>query len=149
MQYCQSNCGVRLGAQGSQGFTLIELLVVLAAIALLLSIAAPRYVEHVDRAREAVLRSNLTALRDALDKYQSDKGRFPDKLQDLVDTHYLRSVPLDPFTERPDTWRLLPLGATPAAQAPADTQSGPVGQIADVRSTATGKARDGTPYAAW
>lgn len=120
-----------------RGFTLIELLVVLAAIALLLSIAAPRYLEHVDRAREAALRSNLAALRDAIDRFQADRGAYPAKLQDLVDARYLRVVPLDPFTERADTWTTLP----PA--------NGNAAQVADVRSTAPGSGRDGRPYAAW
>lgn len=144
-----SRCASRAARGRLRAFTLIEMLVVLAVIALLLSIAAPRYVEHVDRAREAALRSNLTALRDALDKFQSDKGRFPEKLQDLVDAHYLRAVPLDPFTERADTWRLLAPGTSPTAPALPDAQTAQVGQIADVRSTATGAAKDGTPYAAW
>ena len=42
-----------------RGFTLIELLVVLAVIALLLSLAAPRYFQHVDRTREAVDRKSV------------------------------------------------------------------------------------------
>lgn len=119
------------------GFTLVELLVVMAALALLLSIAAPRYIEHVDRARESVLRTNLAAIRDALDKFQVDRGRYPDKLQELVDAHYLRVVPQDPYLERADAWQLV---------APA---GGATGGIADVRSSAPGKARDGSTYASW
>lgn len=118
------------------GFSLIELLVVLAAIALLLSIVAPRYVHHVDRAREAALRSNLVALRDAIDKFHADRDSFPDKLSDLVDARYLRAVPVDPVTEREDTWRLSP--------APGQTKG-----IGDVHSGAAGAGLDGRPYANW
>ena len=120
----------------ARGFSLIELLVVLAAIALLLSIVAPRYVHHVDRAREAALRSNLAALRDAIDKFHADRNAYPEKLADLVEARYLRAVPVDPVTERDDTWRVVP----PPGQS---------SSIADVRSGAEGQAQDGRPYAAW
>lgn len=119
------------------GFTIIELLVVLAAIALLVGVAAPRYVQHVDRAREAALRNNLAALRDAIDKFHADRGKLPEKLDDLVQARYLRAVPVDPFTERADTWVLV--AAT----------SGSQGLVADVRSGASGTARDGKSYASW
>ena len=39
------------------GFTFIELLVVMAIIATLLSIAAPRYFNSIDKANEAVLKA--------------------------------------------------------------------------------------------
>ena len=123
-------------AKPRAGFSLIELLVVLAAIALLLSIVAPRYVHHVDRAREAALRSNLAALRDAIDKFHADRDSYPEKLADLVDARYLRAVPVDPLTERDDTWRL----------SPARGQSKGIG---DVHSGATGAGIDGRPYADW
>lgn len=119
-----------------RGFSLIELLVVLAAMALLLGIMAPRYVHHVDRAREAALRSNLAALRDAIDKYEMDRGQYPKRLTDLVEARYLRAVPLDPMTERDDAWIQLP----PPGQS---------GRIADVRSAAPGTGADGKPYASW
>lgn len=122
--------------RGSRGFTLIELLVVMSVLGLLLSIAAPRYVEHVDRAREVVLKQNLLGLRDAIDKFYSDRSRYPKDLQELVSLHYLRQVPLDPVTDRTDSWTLVP-------------PPGQQGVVFDVRSSATGQARDGTAYAAW
>src|SRR5436190_20730931 len=90
------------------GFTLIELLVVLAALALLLGLAVPRYVEHVDRARETVLRQNLAALRDSIDKFNADRGRYPADLGELARERYLREVPRDPITDRSDTWVVQP-----------------------------------------
>ena len=119
-----------------RGFTLIELLVVMAALGLLLSIAAPRYIEHVDRSRETVLRHNLAGMRDAIDKFHSDRGRYPADLQELVRERYLRQLPLDPVTDRPDTWVLVP---------PSGSQPGGIA----VRSGAPGSARDGTQYASW
>lgn len=119
-----------------QGFTLIELLVVMAALGLLLSLAAPRYTEHVDRGREAVLRHNLLGLRDAVDKFYADRARYPKDLQELVVERYLRQLPVDPLTDRADTWRIVP---------PRGGQEG----VFDVRSGATGNGRDGTSYASW
>lgn len=123
--------------RGAKGFTLIELLVVMAAIGLLLSLAAPRYVEHVDRSREVVLRQNLAGVRDAIDKFYADRARYPRDLQELVQQRYLRQVPLDPVTDRTDTWQLL---------APAGQESG---AVFDVRSGAPGQSREGSPYASW
>ena len=50
----------------AHGFTLIELLVVMAILATLLSLAAPRYFESVERAKEATLRTNLRVFREAI-----------------------------------------------------------------------------------
>ena len=87
-----------------RGYTMIELLVALAIIATLLSLAAPRYLANLDRAKESVLRENLYVMRDAIDKFFADRGRYPDKLSDLVERQYLRAVPLDPMTESANSW---------------------------------------------
>lgn len=124
-----------------RGFTLIELLVVMAIIATLLSIAAPRYFDHLDRSRETALRQSLAVMRDALDKFKADTGQFPRALDELVTRRYLRSVPRDPVTERSDTW--IPVAET------ADAAVSEAGGIRDVHSGAEGLARDGTAYADW
>jgi len=121
----------------ARGFTVIELIVVLAVVALLLSIIAPRYAQHVDRSRETVLRQNLTALRDAIDKFYGDRGRYPAELDELARERYLREVPVDPVTNRRDTWQV---------QAPRATERG---SVYDVHSGAAGQASDGTLYASW
>ena len=122
----------------ARGFTVIELLVVLAALALLLSLAAPRYYAHVDRSREAVLRHNLRAMREAIDQYQADRGAYPPNLAALVETRYLKEIPLDPITERVDSWVLKSAASI-----------GVSGGVANVVSGASGKGGDGTAYAAW
>jgi len=121
-----------------RGFTLIELLVVMAVIATLLTIAVPRYFDHIDRAREATLRTTLATLRDAIDKYQADSGRYPETLDELVRKQYLRRVPVDPLTDSAETWVLVP--------AP---EGNGAGGAWDVRSGAEGRARDGSDFAAW
>lgn len=119
------------------GFTLIELLVVMAVIGLLLSLAVPRYYQSVARTKEAVLRENLNSVREAIDKYYADRGRYPDDLDDIVTKKYMRRLPIDPVTESTSTWVLT---------APTDPAKG---GLMDVRSGAPGKARDGTSYDSW
>lgn len=119
-----------------EGFTLVELLVVMAIIALLLSIAAPRYFHSVERSREAVLRENLHLMRDAIDKHYADTGNYPANLEELVTKKYLRRIPVDPITESAGTWQIV---------KPADNPD--AGTVYDVRSGAAGKSLDGTPYA--
>lgn len=121
-----------------RGFTVIELLVVLAAIGLLLSVAAPRYIAHLDHARETVLRQNLRGVREAIDKFHGDQGRYPATLEELVTKRYLRAVPEDPITQRTDGWVTVP---------PPNTGAG--GGVYDLRSGATGKSKDGSSYASW
>jgi len=120
------------------GFTLIELLVVMSVIATLLTIAVPRYFVHLDRAREASLRESLAVMRDALDKYRADTGRFPETLQELADKRYLRRVPTDPMTGRSDTW---------VAVSPPDEPG--QRRLWDIRSGAEGHGLDGSDYATW
>lgn len=124
---------------GAGGFTLIELVVVFAILALLVSIAVPRYFAHVDRAKEATLKQNLSVMRDAVDKFYGDKGRYPDNLDEMVSQRYLRSIPLDPITESAATWITLP--PPPEAEAK--------GEVYDVKSGAEGEAADGTEYREW
>jgi prepilin-type N-terminal cleavage/methylation domain-containing protein len=125
--------------RGFQGFTLIELIVVLAIVALLASIAAPRYVASVDRAREATLRTSLATIRDAIDQFATDRGRWPESLDELVTARYLRAVPEDPITTRRDSW----VGLPPPPEA-VDASG-----VFDVRSGAAGRAQDGSLYADW
>lgn len=119
------------------GFTLIELLVVLAIIAVLLTFAVPRYFSSLEKSREAVLQQNLAMLRETLDKYYGDRGKYPDALEELVSSKYLRSVPVDPMTDSSATWVSI------APELPE------MGGVNDVRSGAQGVARDGTEYRNW
>jgi general secretion pathway protein G len=91
----------------SRGFTLIELLIVMAIIGTLLAIAVPRYFKTVERARETVLRDDLSILREAIDKYYADLNQYPDTLAALVEKHYVRALPVDPFTRLADSWTVI------------------------------------------
>jgi general secretion pathway protein G len=124
-------------ARGQAAFTLVELLVVMAIIASLLTIAVPRYLNSVEKSREAVLRQNLALTRQMLDKYFEDNGKYPDGLDSLVSNKYLRSVPQDPITGSSASWVIVP----PAAAGS--------GGVADVHSGAPGNGLDGSAYGEW
>ena len=121
----------------TSGFTLIELLVVLAVIATLLTIAVPRYFSSLEKSRESVLQQNLALMRETLDKYYGDKGRYPDALDELVSSKYLRSLPVDPITDSSTTWIIIP------------PDQPEMGGVYDVRRGAEGVARNGTEYRNW
>ena len=119
------------------GFTLIELLIVMAIIGTLLSIAVPRYFRTLERARETVLKQDLSILREAIDKHYADLNEYPDTLLVLVEKRYVRSVPIDPFTKLADTWALIPSDDPDHAG------------IRDIHSGAAETAADGTTVATW
>jgi len=124
------------------GFTLIELLIVMAIIATLASIAIPSYINAVRHAREAVLREDLHTMRSAIDSYTIDKEKAPQSLDDLVQTGYLKSIPVDPMTGSTDTWMpdssdtLMDIDET-------------AGGINNVHSGSQGIATDGSSYNTW
>ena len=119
------------------GFTLIELLVVLGIVALMLTLAVPRYFPSVDKSREVVLADNLRNLRGLIDQYYGDTGRYPDSLDQLVEKKYLRALPRDPVTDSDSTWIIVP------------PEDGLKGNVYDIRSGAPGNDRSGKPYADW
>lgn len=121
----------------SHGFTLIELMVVMTVIALLISIAVPRYFNSIEQAKEATLKQSLCVMRVAIDKFYGDNDRYPASINELVTKKYIRSVPVDPITESTETWVAQSLNS--------DTS----GTVFDIKSGATGIAKDGTAYADW
>lgn len=129
---------IRLHSQRrSRGFTLVELLVVLVVLAVLASLIAPNYLNRVDDARDTVLKHNLLGLREAIDQFNRDKGRYPTRLPELVEHRYIRAVPVDPVTGRDDTW--IPIAPS----------GGPKDAVSDVKSGAQGPAQDGSDYGSW
>lgn len=112
-----------------RGFTLIEMLVVFSLLALLLSIAVPRYTTATEKAGQKVRAQNLATLRDAIDKFKADQGRYPAELPELVAKHYLRSLPLDPVSGS-YSWTALP---HPGALEPGIYDVGPPGLTPDLQ----------------
>lgn len=112
----------------------------MAIVATLLTIVTPSYFTHLERSREAALRETLAVTRDAIDKFHGDHDRYPNDLQELVDRRYLRSLPLDPITERRDSWVLL---APPVGSAEGDSEGGALTSgVWDLRSGAQQEGKD-------
>jgi general secretion pathway protein G len=124
------------------GWTLIELMVVISLIMILASMALVQYRNSIVAAKEATLRSQLFIMRDAIDQYYADKGKYPESIQTLVSESYLRAVPRDPFTTSTDTWQTVP--AEPDGSS-ITTAAG----IFDVKSGYEGTSLDGSRIADW
>jgi general secretion pathway protein G len=123
------------------GFTLLELIAVVSMIGILVSIALPNYRIAIMQSREAVLKEDLYRLRDLIDQYYADKGKYPASLEALVEEGYLRKMPIDPMTGQAD-WE-----AVPAETDPDNPVEDP--GVYDVRSASTMLSLAGTPYNEW
>jgi general secretion pathway protein G len=153
------NEGKTLAGKGPGGFTLIELLIVMAIMGILLSIAAPNLKQSIIRAREAVLQEDLFQIREAIDQYYSDNGKYPDALTDLLNKDektksYLRAIPKDPFTNAADWITVAPEGGAEGGtgggtSSGSDSGSQSQGNVFDVHSASPLIALDGTAYNTW
>jgi general secretion pathway protein G len=149
MREDRGQTAVGKGPVQARGFTLIELLIVMAIMGVLISIAAPNLKQSIVRAREAVLKEDLFQMREAIDQYYSDNGKYPAALSDLMNAQaknksYLRVLPKDPFTNAED-W------VTVAVESSGDSSGDSGGDtgIFDVHSASPLVAVDGTPYNTW
>ena len=136
--------------RGARGFTLLELIIVVTIIDILATIAVPNLMLLPRRAKEAVLKTNLREIREAIEKHYADLGRYPASLDELA-PRYLRLVPRDPFTKSAATWVVIREGEG-EGEEPFTAPSGDGGEepgVVDVRSASSEVAIDGTPYAEW
>ncbi|HEV8631895.1 MAG TPA: prepilin-type N-terminal cleavage/methylation domain-containing protein [Thermoanaerobaculia bacterium] len=134
------------------GFTLLELIVVVAIIGILATIAMPKLMHTPDRAKEAVLRTDLRTFRDVIDQYYADKGHYPESLDVLVEEGYLRTLPVDPMTKSKETWVAVfeepKLDEQPSGGEGGAAEPGQPG-IMDVHSGSDKTASDGRLYSEW
>ena len=134
--------GPQSGSRSERGFTLIELMVVAGILVVLAGISLVQYKNSKTRANEAVLKTDLFNMRDAIDQYYADKGQYPGTLDEMVSAGYLRRVPEDPFTRNATSWQTVPSEPDP------NNPNAPPG-VYDVKSGADATALDGSKYADW
>jgi general secretion pathway protein G len=127
--------GESVKIQKQEGFTLLELMTIIVIIGILVTLAIPSYRGAVVKAREAVLKEDLFTVRDVLDQYRSDQGKYPPSLSELVKSGYLRAIPVDPITLSNSTWQ----------EVVENTEGG----IFDIHSGSDLVASNGTPYNQW
>ncbi len=133
----------------------------MAIMGILLTIAVPNLKQSMIKARESVLRENLFQMREAIDQYYSDSGKYPDALTDLLNKDdktrsYLRAIPKDPFTNAMDWIIVAPEGGSEGGTGGSSesgtggsSESGSQGNVFDVHSASPLVAQDGTPYNTW
>jgi general secretion pathway protein G len=130
------------GRRKDDGWTLVELLIVITLIMILASLALSQYRNSITSTKEAALKSDLFLMRDAIDQYYADKGKYPESLQSLVSENYLRAIPKDPFTSSTDSWQTVLADPEPGSTSAATG-------IYDVKSGHDGTALDGSRYSDW
>ncbi|MEM6795179.1 MAG: type II secretion system protein [Acidobacteriota bacterium] len=137
---------------GQRGFTLLELIIVIAVIGILAAIAIPNLISTPQRAKEAVLKTNLRTLRQVIDQHFGDKGFYPPTLEALAEEGYVRDVPFDPFTGAAE-WGLVfdqeleGDGLEPVESDLLDGGGEP--GVIDVYSLSSETSLDGEPYSEW
>jgi general secretion pathway protein G len=137
-----SNSRIHRFTRLDRGFTMIELLVVVSLIVILATMGMTQYRQSVVHAREATLKEDLFRMRDAIDQYYADKGKYPPTLDALVSDGYVRKLPEDPFTRSSTSWQAIP--AEPDPNNPT-AEAG----VFDVKSGSDATAIDGTRYSEW
>ena len=130
--------------RGRRGFTLIEMIIVFTMIGILVGLALPQFKNAAKKARESTLKEDLTILRKLIDQYFADKTKYPASLQALVDEKYLRKIPVDPITGKPD-WVEVREEPTVDDLLEPGYQAG----VTEVHSASELLGMDGTPYNTW
>lgn len=121
--------------RSEHGFTILELMIVVTIAGILVMLAEPSFTGAATKAREATLKQNLFTMRDVIDQFKADRGKYPATLVELKELGYLKRIPMDPFTKSDSTWQ----------EIPDETDGG----VFDVHSGSDLVALDGTPYNQW
>ena len=117
------------------GYTLVELMLVVSIAGILVTLAEPSFRTTAIKAREVTLKQDLFTLREMLDQYRADRGKYPGTVAELQMAGYIRHVPVDPFTKSSTSWQEI-----------LDQEQG---GVFDVHSGSELVALDGSTYNSW
>jgi general secretion pathway protein G len=68
------------------GFTLIEILIVVAIIGLIAALIGPNLMGRLERSKEEITKAQIEMLSSATQSFMLDMGRFPNTLDELVNS---------------------------------------------------------------
>lgn len=128
---------MRVSFNTERAFTLIEILLVMVLISLLAGLSAPVVKNAITRANETALLHNLSVTRKAIDDYYSDKGHYPESLEQLVDENYIKKMPYDPLAGSDTDWILI------------EPENADLSGVADLKSSSERKALNGSYVNEW
>ncbi len=100
----------------SKGFTLLELLIVISIIAILAATIMPNFIGFDAEARLASTKTNLNTLRTRVSLFRTKEGRYPERLEELLEITYN-----DMGIERPYL-DAMPLEVISVKEGSADTE---------------------------
>ena len=93
--------------KGDKGFTLIELIVVIAVLGVLATLIIPKVVGVKSDAETKAMQANEKIIRNALERYYLENGKYPDELEDLEEG-YLDEIPEILSTHKDNGYILTP-----------------------------------------
>ena len=124
-------------------------MIVIAIIGILATIAQPMFKTAVKKSREAALKEDLFNIRNVLDQYYANNGKYPGSLNDLVEKGYMRSIPVDPITGSSDSWKLEYFTDDSGDSSDSGGSGEDSGGIYDVHSGSGDMGLNGKPYSEW
>ena len=113
---------------------------IVRALPLLALLVVAGACERYDSTRDEALKRNVAEIRGAIARFKRGEGRYPQSLDELVSSGYMREVPIDPFTGQKD-WAIT-TGEDP------NSLEGSQG-VTDVHSASAETSTEGTPYSEW
>ncbi len=81
-----------------RGFTLVELIVVMAILAILASLAVPRFTGVLSGAKEDANKTNIMLIERAAELYYYQNNENVSDIETLIKDGYLKENPPNPFT---------------------------------------------------
>ncbi|MEZ7893429.1 MAG: type II secretion system protein [Candidatus Wallbacteria bacterium] len=92
-----------------KGFSLLEVLLTMILISIAASVVLPVGKVMIVQNKEEELKDTLKDVRNALEKYKTEKGSYPVSLDTLLQNRYLRRLDNEPFG---GTWQYNPATGT-------------------------------------